>query len=226
MTDRENFRRAQAAERGWLARTDLAVAQAASAYERHPTVVTIGALAELADQPPMVTICLATVGTGIVRDDTRQMRAGLRMLLAHAMATGVKTILKNSVDRSRPFKVAEEGRHDFEGGESHDGKDRSFPSGHTAGALAVARAVAREYPSAALPLTFAVLFVGGIQIPRQSHHPSDVATGAAIGYVSELASDYLLRRIGAELRHRQSEKFDRPRSTHDLPTRVARDVRD
>ncbi|WP_299651171.1 phosphatase PAP2 family protein [uncultured Jannaschia sp.] len=203
MTDRDNFRRAQAAELGWLGRADLAVAEAASDYEDYPAVRTIGAFAELADQPPLVTICIATLGAGLLRNDPRQARAGLRMILAHALATGVKTILKNSVDRSRPFKVAEDGRHEFAPGESDDGEDRSFPSGHTAGALAVARAVARQYPAASLPLTVGVLLVGGIQIPRQSHHPSDVLTGAVIGYVSELVADRLLRRVGSELRRHQ-----------------------
>lgn len=206
MTDRDNFRRAQADEPGWVARTDLAIVEAASDYEDHPIVKSIGALAELADQPPLVTICLATLGAGLLRDDPRQTRTGLRMLLAHALATGAKTIVKNSVDRSRPFKVAEEGEHEFEPGESDDGEDRSFPSGHTAGALAVARAVSREYPATALPLTVGVLLVGGIQIPRQSHHPSDVVTGAVIGYISELAADRLIRRLGAELRRRDAER--------------------
>lgn len=202
MTDRDNFRKAQADEPGRVAHLDLAVAEAASDYEDHPVVTTIGALAELADQPPMVTICLATLGAGLLRDDPRQTRTGLRMILAHALATGAKTILKNSVDRSRPFKVAKDGRHDFEPGESDDGEDRSFPSGHVARALAVARAVSRDYPAASVPLTVGVLLVGGIQIPRQSHHPSDVLTGAVIGYVSELVADRLLRRLGAELRRR------------------------
>ena len=211
MTDRDNFRRAQAAEPGWLGRMDLAVVEAASDYEDNPAVRTIGALAELADQPPLVTICVANLGAGVLRNDPRQARTGLRMILAHALATGVKTILKDTVDRSRPFKVAEDGEHEFEPGESDDGEDRSFPSGHTAGALAVARAVARDYPAAALPLTVGVLLVGGIQIPRQSHHPSDVLTGAAIGYASELVVDHLLRRVGRELRRRERQRFVRAR---------------
>ena len=209
MTDRDNFRRAKAREMGWVARTDLAVLEAVSDYEHHPVVTTVGALAELADQPPLVTICLATLGTGLLRDDPRQAEAGVRMLVAHALATGVKTIVKNSVNRSRPSKVAEDGEHDFEPGESDDGEDRSFPSGHTAGALAVARAVAREYPAASLPLTLGVLLVGGIQVPRQSHHPSDVVTGALIGFVAELAADRLLDRVGQELRRRRVARYVR-----------------
>ena len=218
MTDQDNFRQAQATEPGWLPRADLAIAEAAADYEDHPLVVTIGTLAELADQPPLVTICLTTLGVGLLRDDPRQTRAGLRMILSHALATGAKSILKNSVNRSRPFKVAEDGRHEFEPGESDAGEDRSFPSGHMAGALAVARAVAREYPAATLPLTVGVLIVGGIQIPRQSHHPSDVLTGAMIGYASELVVDRLLRRLESGLRRSEHRRLPQSRqASHALP---------
>ena len=67
-----------------------------------------------------------------------------------------------------------------------------FPSGHTAGAVAVARACARHYPPARAPAYAWAAGVAAAQVPRCAHYPSDVAGGALVGLAAEAAADRLL----------------------------------
>lgn len=185
MTERTNLDRAEQREPLSVAKLDLQIVRALSPYKDHAVVRMVGDLSDLADQPPLVASSLILAGIGLARKDRRLARTGLRMLASHALATAVKTVIKNSVDRSRPGKAAEEGDHRFEPGDSDDGEDRSFPSGHTAGAFAAARAIVRDYPDTAVPLYLAAGVAAGIQVPRHAHYPSDLLAGAVIGISSE-----------------------------------------
>ncbi|MGB3165161.1 MAG: phosphatase PAP2 family protein [Alteraurantiacibacter sp.] len=180
---------------GFITRADLAIVRALHSYCDNAAVRAIGKASELADQPPLIAGSLATLIAGAVASDRRLARTGLRMLASHALATGIKTLIKNNVDRPRPEKVERNGEHDIELGDSKDGEERSFPSGHSAGAMAVARAVVREYPNGA-PLALSMgLAASTIQIPRKAHFPSDVVVGIAIGLVSEALVNLLVRRV-------------------------------
>ena len=168
-----------------ITRADIAVITALAPYSESLPVKAIGEASELADQPPLIAASLATMVAGIAVRNPRLFRTGMRMLASHALATGIKTVIKNNVDRTRPEKVEREGEHTIELGESKDGEERSFPSGHSAGAVAVARAVVREYPASA-PAAYALSGAAAlVQIPRKAHFPSDVALGIVIGLVSE-----------------------------------------
>ncbi|MFA5892061.1 MAG: phosphatase PAP2 family protein [Actinomycetota bacterium] len=57
----------------------------------------------------------------------------------------------------------------------------SFPSGHTASAVAFATAVGMEFPRTAAPLGILAAGVGVSRAYTGVHYPSDVAVGAAIG---------------------------------------------
>ncbi|KQN71624.1 phosphatase PAP2 family protein [Sphingomonas sp. Leaf62] len=151
----------------------------------HPVVKFAGMLSEVADQPPMVAINLTTIAVGLWRSDARLTRTGVRMLAAHGLATLAKAVIKANVDRARPKLFSDREDHRPKPGDTDEGPQNSFPSGHTAGALAVARAVAREYPGAAAPAYAGAAAVAGIQIPRGTHFPIDVAVGAAIGLLAE-----------------------------------------
>jgi membrane-associated phospholipid phosphatase len=171
---------------GRLARAEHeATAAAAKARHRAP-VAALGAVGELADQPPLFLMSAATLALGLVTRRPTLVRTGARMLVAEAVATGLKTLIKRSVDRARPA-------HALEGAGPHVGKGRgatdtaynSLPSGHTAGAVAVGQAVAHENPAAAVPAKLAAAAVGAIQLPHGKHYLSDVAIGAAIGWLAE-----------------------------------------
>ncbi|NIJ20003.1 membrane-associated phospholipid phosphatase [Sphingomonas naasensis] len=158
----------------------------------------LGIASELADQPPLIGICLATIGSGAALRRPRLLRAGLRMLASALVATAAKAVIKHHVDRTRPRKMLRDGRYALRAdgkGSKDEGPWNSFPSGHTAGAVAVGRAVTREYP-AALPATgLAMATVGLIQLPRGKHFASDVLAGAMIGALSEALVNAAARRL-------------------------------
>ena len=190
--EKRNLDEAYEAE-GPIGKVDLAIVKAAQPYEDSLPVRALGPLSELADQPPLVTASLVTLGVGLIGPDSRVARAGARMLASHALATFVKTLIKDRIDRPRPQKVAEDGEHEVEEGTSEDGEDRSLPSGHSAGAVAVARAIVREAPGLA-PLAYgAAGLAAGVQVPRKAHFPSDVVIGIGIGLAAEWLVDRAFR---------------------------------
>ncbi|GGD63360.1 phosphatase PAP2 family protein [Erythrobacter arachoides] len=180
---------------GLIASMDLAVVGALHPYRDNPALKAIGAASELADQPPLIAASLGTLIAGLLTRRPRLARTGLAMLASHALATGIKTLVKDRIDRPRPGKVEREGEHAIEPGTSTDGEDRSFPSGHSAGAFAVARAVAREYPGGAPVAMALATTASAIQVPRKAHFPSDVIVGVAIGLASEAIVAFALRRL-------------------------------
>ena len=157
----------------------------AARLRHHPVVKAAGAISEVADQPPMVAINLTTIAAGLIARDARLTRTGVRMLAAHGLATLAKAAIKHNVDRARPKLFASREAHRPTPGDRDEGPHNSFPSGHTAGAVAVARAVAREYPGAAVPVQAAAAGIAVIQVPRGTHFPSDVVVGAVIGWAAE-----------------------------------------
>ncbi|MEU9234413.1 phosphatase PAP2 family protein [Streptomyces subrutilus] len=89
------------------------------------------------------------------------------------------TVMKKLVERRRPPK--EWIPHD-------DVEDRpdssSFPSGHTAAAVAFSAAAAPVWPPAAAACAVPALLVGIERVHSGAHYPSDVAAGAALGLAS------------------------------------------
>ena len=165
---------------------DIAVAEEAAEVQDHPAVKALGAASEMADQPPLIAVSIALLAGGLVARRPLLLRTGARMLAAHLIATGMKTMVKRSVDRTRPHVLADEGRYEVSEGEgTDDPRLNSFPSGHTAGAVAVAEAIARSAPRWAWPARIWAGAVGAIQIPRCSHYPSDIAVGAMIGVAAD-----------------------------------------
>ncbi|WP_052761869.1 phosphatase PAP2 family protein [Aurantiacibacter luteus] len=179
---------------GLIASLDLTVVGALEPYCDHPAIKAVGKASELADQPPLIAASLATVAAGLLARRPRLARTGVRMLASHLLATGIKTLLKDNIDRPRPKKVEREGEHAVEPGKSKDGEERSFPSGHSAGATAVARSVVREYPGGAGAAYALAATASAIQVPRKAHFPSDVVVGVVIGLVSEALVELVLRR--------------------------------
>lgn len=146
----------------------------------------IGAASEIGDQPQMRVICAATVADGIVRRDLRLTGTGFRMLAAHTLATWTKSGIKSVIDRRRP-KDGDDPR--VREGDSDSHEENSFPSGHSAGAVAVGEAIARAYPDHAVAARGAALSVSVVQVPRGTHYAGDVVAGIAIGLIAERVSN-------------------------------------
>jgi membrane-associated phospholipid phosphatase len=143
-------------------------------------------------------LCLATVAAGAVLRRPRLLRAGVRMLASEMIATGAKALIKHHVNRTRPHKMLRDGRYSLHTdgkGSKDEGPWNSFPSGHTAGAVAVARALTREYPATAPALGVATTLVALIQLPRGKHFAGDVLAGAAIGLIAEAVVNAAIRRV-------------------------------
>jgi undecaprenyl-diphosphatase len=71
---------------------------------------------------------------------------------------------------------------------------RSFPSGHTAAAVAFASGVARELPLAGVPLQALAALVGYSRVHTGVHYPGDVVGGALLGgLIAELATGVIIR---------------------------------
>ena len=107
------------------------------------------------------------------------------MLAAELLATQMKSFVKHRVDRSRPHVEEDGGDYRMQPGGDPSPEANSFPSGHTAGAVAVARAFVRDYPDHAPVAYGTAAAVAAIQIPRCKHYPTDLAAGAAIGLAAE-----------------------------------------
>ncbi|OWK33066.1 phosphatase PAP2 family protein [Sphingomonas mucosissima] len=168
------------------------VGSVAASRERKP-VAFLGAASEIADQPPLVALSLATIAAGALLRRRDIARTGARMLVAHALATGGKTILKRSIDRSRPAQALEDGEAKVGAGRGADDTGfNSFPSGHTAGAVSVAEAVAHTAPEFALAARSSAAAVAAVQLPRGAHYPTDVAIGAIIGWTAERLAGFLV----------------------------------
>ena len=174
------------------ARADREATHKAAAHDDSKLVRLAGKATEAADQPPLLALSAATIVVGAVLRRPTVLRSGVRMLASHLVATGVKAALKSSVDRTRPSRALKEGHHVGKGRGTSDTTLNSFPSGHTAGAVAVAQAVASESPVAAVPLQAAAVAVAALQPSRGKHYLSDVAAGAAIGWLSERLTNALL----------------------------------
>src|SRR5215212_9967098 len=121
---------------------------------------------------------LMVAGTFAASD--RLVRAGARMMIAHEAATLAKHVVKTQVDRTRPRsaragddKTPKQGKHTAK-------EETSFPSGHTAGAIAAARALSREFPGYGAAALAAAGLVAASQVVRCAHYPTDVAAGLAV----------------------------------------------
>ncbi len=159
---------------------DLKVTRTVSIAKSDPVGKWTRRFAEIGDQPPLVAISLGVIAAGLVGGHDRLRRTGFRMLTAHSLSTIAKLAGKDSVDRTRPGALNEKA-YRLEKGTSSDGRLRSMPSGHSAGIVAIAGAIAADYPRALIPAAAASVAVGAAQLPSRNHYLSDVVVGAAIG---------------------------------------------
>lgn len=149
-------------------------------------------IGKLGDQPELRTLSGVVIAAGLLTANRRLVRAGVRMLLAHEIATLAKDLIKERIDRTRPHSAKTHSDRAVKPGRHTAKTKTSFPSGHSAGATAVARAFGREYPQLQAPALAAAAVVAGMQVPRLNHFPSDVAAGVMLGAASEAAANLIV----------------------------------
>ncbi|MFF0431055.1 phosphatase PAP2 family protein [Streptomyces sp. NPDC004327] len=116
----------------------------------------------------------------------RPRRAALVGAGAVALASATTNLLgKRLVRRARPDREAARVSVDRQ---VPMPSSASFPSGHTASAVAFAAAVGMELPVAALPLGALAWAVGYSRVHTGVHYPGDVAAGAIVGLAGAAAA--------------------------------------
>lgn len=181
---------------------DVALSVEAGQLRDHPAVEALGFLSEISDQPPAFTLAAAATVAGLLTRQPRLAEGGARALASLWLATQIKGRIKSAVVRTRPNKLLDEGHYEtgLNGPDEHD--FNSFPSGHTADAVAGARAIGRVAPGAQGALLAAAGVVGLVQVPRAKHHLTDVVAGAIVGLVAEAAVDAVFTAVRARPRLR------------------------
>ncbi|MGK6322332.1 phosphatase PAP2 family protein [Sphingomonas sp. DT-51] len=170
-------------------------------------------LAKATDEPPLLALGVATLALGAMLRRPALARSGARMVTSHVLATGLKTVMKASVDRVRP-NVAGDRPTLGKGHGTADTDRNAFPSGHTAGAVAVAEALGHELPGAATPARFAAGAAGALQVTRGAHYASDVVAGAAIGWVSERLAGWAMDAAARALERRRDTRAEAEVEAH------------
>lgn len=160
---------------------DHVVHSALESEETSTSVRVIGALSEIGDQPQLRLVCGALFVLALVRKDVRLLTASARMILAHEAATAAKNAVKDRVDRRRPRSARNKAQEAPRPGAASGKEETSFPSGHSAGSMAVACAFCAVYPEYRAPALLSAGTVALVQVPRGAHYLSDVGAGLAIG---------------------------------------------
>src|SRR5947208_816742 len=158
-------------------------------YTDTPPVRALDLLSKLGDQPQLRLIAGGLIVAGTFAGNARLVRAGARMIIAHEAATLGKDLVKTEIDRTRPRSATGRDEKKPKPG-NHRGKEQtSFPSGHSAGAIAAARAFSREFPEHGAAAIGTAALIAASQVPRCAHYPTDVAAGLVIGLLVEAVTN-------------------------------------
>ena len=119
--------------------------------------------------------------------------------LVNGVAT---TLLKNSINRTRPFVTYPNDIHKHSVAGS-----KSYPSGHTSMAFATATMISLEYPKWYI-IAPAFIYASGVGYSRMYlgvHYPTDVLAGAVLGTGSAFLTHYTFKYIRKQL-NKKTEK--------------------
>ncbi|MCX6180499.1 MAG: phosphatase PAP2 family protein [Bacteroidetes bacterium] len=127
--------------------------------------------------PVTVSAPLIVTGIGLLKKDSLLTRKGLYLCSAFLVAGGITTILKQSINRERPFYTYPDIQKVAGGGSP------SFPSGHTSAAFATATSLSLAFPKwYVIAPSFA--YAGAMGYSRMHlgvHYPTDVLAGWMAG---------------------------------------------
>ena len=119
---------------------------------------------------------IATYAIGRAFDRPRVAAIGGDLIEAQIVAGATTLALKQVIRRTRP-----------------DGEPRSFPSGHASGTFAAATVVQRHFGlKGAIPAYTAAVLITGARMQANSHYPTDLIMGAAVGILSGRAATFEL----------------------------------
>ena len=166
---------------------DQQIHDLARPYADHVVMRLLERCGKAGDQPPMLSLAGWVAAAGFLSERPRMMFGGTRMAAAHLLATGVKHVIKRRIDRERPGQTRGRKAPRPRPGRRDTKATTSFPSGHTAGTFAIARAFGRAYPEHAGKALTAAGVIAAAQVAAGKHYLSDVLAGIAIGLAAEAA---------------------------------------
>lgn len=187
-------------------KADVGLGEKLARHRDEPAVKAAAKAGKIGDQGPLYALSAGLLMFGIFNGDRRLAGSGIAMFAACGLADLSKSGVKNLVSRTRPNVLMDENRYETGAGGSEEKPEQSFPSGHMAGSVAVARALSRNYPLAGAAAGVAAVAIGVSRIAKGAHWPLDVAAGAVIGLAAEAVSAELLELGARSLTGTFSEK--------------------
>ena len=166
---------------------DQKIHDIARPYAEHAPMRWLERIGKAGDQPPMLSLSTTVLALGLLSERPRMMFAGTRMIAAHLIATAAKHVVKRRIDRERPAPRGDGKAPHPRPGKQDTKRMTGFPSGHTAGTIAVARAFGRAYPEYSTTAVGAAGLVALAQVAARKHYLTDVLAGIAIGLAAEAA---------------------------------------
>ena len=180
--------------REWLDEIERVDQAVYGAIATTPTPQLDAAMRRLSQAANYSRLSIASAAVLAIAGGPRGRRAAaLGLSCVASTATLVNVVVKPIGRRRRPDRagagVPTARQVDLPG-------SRSFPSGHTAAAVAFAHGVARVLPSAGVPLHALAAVVGYSRVHTGVHYPGDVVAGALLGaMIADVTADQVTERL-------------------------------
>jgi undecaprenyl-diphosphatase len=136
-------------------------------------------------RPLVVAVPVSLMLYGLISDQNEIFESGVLVGSAEVLSYSIRYVLKAGLKRQRPYEALANVHTDHL--ESAD--PSSFPSGHAAGAFALATMLTLRYPNKPQVYIPAFLWAGMVGYGRMYfglHYPTDILGGALIGAGSSL----------------------------------------
>jgi membrane-associated phospholipid phosphatase len=123
--------------------------------------------------------------------DPPRRRMLVPMALTLLITAGVVTVMKQTIGRGRPSAVNDAAQLNAPPGDN-DSKRESFPSGHSAAAVATTVVLAALYPRGRAVFWGLAIACAVLRYVNNAHWPSDVFAGITVGYITSSIAWYVL----------------------------------
>ena len=169
------------AREGWLAEVERLDVALYAAVAGSPTPTLDRGMRRLSRSADKSKLWIGTAGVLAVAGGARGRRAALSGLASVAVTSAIVNIAVKPIGRRRrPDRAAHEvpiARH------IPMPSSTSFPSGHSASAMAFATGVGQVFPAAGVPIHALAGLVAYSRVHTGVHYPGDVIVGSLIGAV-------------------------------------------